>query len=57
MRDSIEYDGGLACAISVSSLDRSIPWYSDVLGMTLLYRMDDIAWAEFSTAWTRSRSG
>ena len=47
---AIDYDGGLTCAISVTSLDRSIPWYADVLGMTLLYRMDEIAWCELSTA-------
>lgn len=47
---AIDYDGGLTCSIGVTSLDRSIPWYQDVLGMTLLYRMDEIAWCELSTA-------
>lgn len=46
---AIAYDGGLTCAIGVTSLDTAIPWYSDVLGMTLLYRRDDIAWCELST--------
>lgn len=46
---AIHYDGGLTCSIGVSSLDRAIPWYQDVLGMTLLYRRDDIAWCELST--------
>ena len=46
---AIVYDGGLTCSISVTSLDRAIPWYRDVLGMTLLYRIDDIAWCELST--------
>jgi len=46
---AIAYDGGLTCSISVTSLDRAIPWYRDVLGMTLLYRLDDIAWCELST--------
>ena len=46
---AIAYDGGLTCAIGVTSLDAAIPWYSDVLGMTLLYRRDDIAWCELST--------
>ena len=44
------YDGGLTCAINVTDLDRSTRWYQGVLGMTLLYRIDDIAWCEFSTA-------
>ncbi|HEX8300607.1 VOC family protein [Sphingomonas sp.] len=45
----IAYDGGLTCSIGVSSLDNAIPWYESVLGMTLLYRRDDIAWCELST--------
>lgn len=47
--EGIAYDGGLTCALGVASLDAAIPWYSEVLGMTLLYRRDDIAWCELST--------
>lgn len=46
---AIDYDGGLTCGLNVASLDVSIPWYRDVLGMTLLYRRDDIAWCELAT--------
>ncbi|RYY25007.1 MAG: VOC family protein [Sphingomonadales bacterium] len=42
----IAYDGGLTCAISVTSLDAAIPWYQELFGMTLLYRIDEIAWCE-----------
>ena len=45
----IDYDGGLTCSIGVASLDRSIAWYSEVLGFALLYRLDEIAWCELST--------
>ena len=45
----IDYDGGLTCSIGVASLDRSIAWYSEVMGFALLYRMDEIAWCELST--------
>lgn len=45
----IEYDGGLTCSIGVTSLDRSIAWYCDVLGFDLLYRRDDIGWCELKT--------
>ncbi|MBU1538182.1 MAG: VOC family protein [Alphaproteobacteria bacterium] len=45
----MKYDGGLTCSIGVTSLDRSIPWYCDVLGFTLLYRRDDIGWCELKT--------
>ena len=46
---AITYDGGLTCAFGVTSLDRSIAWYRDVLGFTLLYRAEDIGWCELST--------
>ena len=46
---AITYDGGLTCSIGVTSLDRSIEWYSTVLGFTLLYRRDDLGWCELST--------
>ncbi|ATY33641.1 VOC family protein [Sphingomonas psychrotolerans] len=54
---AIAYDGGLTCAINVSSLDRSIRWYCDVLGMKLIYRMDEIAWCELSTSVSRVNVG
>lgn len=54
---AIDYDGGLTCSIRVTSLDRAIPWYRDVLGMTLLYRIDDIAWCELSTGVARVNVG
>jgi predicted enzyme related to lactoylglutathione lyase len=46
---AIKYDGGLTCALGVTDLDRAIAWYQDVLGFSLLYRRDDIAWCELST--------
>lgn len=46
---TITYDGGLTCSFGVTSLDRSIDWYRDVLGFNLLYRREDIAWCELST--------
>lgn len=46
---AITYDGGLTCSMGVSNLDRSIEWYTTLLGMTLLYRRDDIGWCELST--------
>ena len=48
--ETIAFDGGLTCAINVTDLDRSIAWYGEILGMKLLYRIDEIAWCEFSTA-------
>lgn len=54
---TIQFDGGLTMALGVTSLDRSIPWYEEVLGMTLLYRMDDIAWCELTTPIARVNMG
>jgi catechol 2,3-dioxygenase-like lactoylglutathione lyase family enzyme len=54
---TIAYDGGLTCAINVSSLDRAIAWYSDVLGMKLAYRMDEIAWCELASPVSRVSVG
>ena len=46
---AIDYDGGLTCSMGVTDLDRSIAFYRDVLGFSLLYRRDDIAWCELET--------
>jgi len=54
---AIDYDGGLTCAISVTSLDRSIPWYTDVLGFSLLYRLENMAWCELTTGVERVNVG
>lgn len=53
----IVYDGGLTCSIGVTSLDRSIPWYTGILGMRLLYRRDDLAWCELESDVARVNVG
>lgn len=54
---AIAYDGGLTCSIGVSSLDKAIPWHTDVLGMRLLYRRDDLAWCELESDVARVNVG
>jgi len=54
---AIGYDGGLTCSMGVTSLDTSIAWYRDVLGFSLLYRMEEIAWCELSTGVARVNLG
>jgi len=54
---AIAFDGGLACAINVTDLDRSSAWYQDVLGFELLMRVEEIAWCEFSTPVARVTVG
>ena len=43
---AMRYVGDLTIAISVKDLDASLAWYADVLGFELVYRMDDMRWAE-----------
>lgn len=54
---AIDYDGGLTCALSATDLGRSIDWYNSVLGFTLLYRLEDMAWCEMSTSVGRVNVG
>lgn len=53
----LDYDGGLTLAMSATSLDRTIAWYESVLGFTLLYRMNDIAWCEMQSPVARVNVG
>ena len=46
---TIKFDGGLTCSLEVSSLDKSIAWYSENLGFELEYRMDEIGWCEMKS--------
>ncbi len=46
---TLDYSPELTCSMGVTDLDRSIAWYQEVLGFTLLYRADDIGWCELST--------
>ena len=49
MASNLGYDGGLTCSISVKNLDKAIAWYGDKLGFTLLYKVDEMGWAEMAT--------
>lgn len=46
---AIRWKGDLTCALDVSDLDKSISWYTQVLGFRLLYRVDEYAWCEMQT--------
>jgi len=53
----IDFDGGLTMSLGVTNLDRAIPWYEKMLGMTLLYRVEEMAWCELSTSVARVNLG
>jgi predicted enzyme related to lactoylglutathione lyase len=46
---AIGWTGEATAAIEVSDYERSLAWYRDILGFTVLYEMKDIGWAEFAT--------
>ena len=49
MAAKIKYDGTINCALSVSDLNKALTWYQDVLGLELIYEMDEMGWAEMTT--------
>jgi predicted enzyme related to lactoylglutathione lyase len=46
---ALDFVQELTASMGVTDLDRSIGWYQDVLGFTLLYRADEIGWCELTT--------
>ena len=57
MATDLGFDGGLTCAMGVTDLGKSIEWYRTVLGLELLYRMDDMAWCELRSPVDRVNVG
>ncbi len=54
---TLNYDGGLTCAMKVTDLDKSIQWYQDILGFEVLYKMDEMGWCEMESAVARVNIG
>ncbi|MGF7170709.1 putative enzyme related to lactoylglutathione lyase [Sphingobium xanthum] len=46
---AVDFDGGLTLSMRATDLDRTIAWYQTVLGFTLLYRAEQMAWCELAT--------
>jgi len=57
MTDSMGYDGGLTCSMSVKDLKAAIKWYTEVLGFKLLYHMEEMAWCELQSPVARVNVG
>jgi predicted enzyme related to lactoylglutathione lyase len=49
MASPLGYDGGLTASMAVTNLDRAIAWYQDVLGFSLIYKVDEMGWGELAT--------
>jgi CreA protein len=45
-----EYNQNLVISVGVSDLDKAIEWYGDVLGLELVYKLDQHGWCEMATA-------
>ena len=50
MSNALPYIPGLTISMQCSDLERSINWYRDVMVFELLYKLDELGWAELKTA-------
>ena len=50
MSDTIPFIPEMTIAIECSDLDRSLEWYQSHLGFELLYKLDEMGWAELKTS-------
>lgn len=57
MTNDLGFDGGLTCAMQCSDLDRAVAWYQDRLGLTELYRVEDMGWCELRSPVARVNVG
>lgn len=49
MAERFAYDGVMTCALSVSDLDKALTWYQETLAFELIYKLDEMGWAELKT--------
>ena len=45
-----DYRENLVISVGVSDLEKAIEWYNDVLGLELVYKLDQHGWCEMATA-------
>jgi CreA protein len=45
-----DYSQNLVISINVSDLEKAIEWYGDVLGLELVYKLEQHGWCEMATA-------
>lgn len=49
MAKDLGFNGGLTCSMQCLDLDKAITWYEDILGFSLLYKVDEMGWCELAT--------
>jgi CreA protein len=45
-----DYSENITISVGVSDLDKAIDWYGEVLGLELVYKLDQHGWCEMATA-------
>ena len=45
-----DYSQNLTISVGVSDMEKAIEWYGDVLGLELVYKLEQFGWCEMSTA-------
>lgn len=45
----MKFNGTITLSCTVQSLDKAVSWYQDVLGFTLVFRVDEAGWAEVAS--------
>jgi len=45
-----DYSENITISVGVSDLEKAIEWYGDVLGLELVYKLDQHGWCEMATA-------
>ncbi len=49
MTTDMNFAGELTIATQVADLDRSLAWYAEMLGCEVIYKLDDMGWAEITS--------
>lgn len=51
------FDGAVTAAMQTRDLDAALSWYAEHLGFKLIYRIDDMGWAEITTSVAKMNLG
>jgi predicted enzyme related to lactoylglutathione lyase len=49
MASPLGFEGGLTLAMDSTDRKKSMAWYRDVLGLNVLYEVEDIGWCELAS--------
>lgn len=57
MTVDLGFNGELTCAMQCTDMGKSIEWFENVLGFTVIYRLDDMGWCEMQTPTKKTSIG